>query len=96
MVFERVKLKSAPKPAQTRNCFSKKSFTLSLSAPYFGIWSRVRNFPQSLVYTCTMRRHFTRITLLPKDHQRRIDPNACQPGRESGSAVEALQMEECP
>jgi hypothetical protein len=34
--------------------------------------------------------------LLPKNHQRRIDPDTYQPGRESGPPVEALDAEECP
>src|SRR2546426_7824370 len=93
MVLERMKLKStANRRAKVADCVFKNSSLLSLCAPYFGIWSRVRYFPQRLVCTRTVRRNFTRITLLPKDHQRRIDPNACQPGRESGSSVEALEM----
>src|SRR6266404_6265145 len=96
-VFQYLKLEStANRRAKVADCVSKNSSLLSLCAPSFGIWSRVRYSPQRLVYTWTMCRNFTRITLLPKDHQRRIDPNARQPGRESGPSVEALKMEECP
>src|SRR5438309_4989487 len=97
MVLERMKLKSPPSPrTYTRNCVSKKSFPLSLSILSFGSWGRVRYFPQRLVYTWTLCRKFIRIAPLSKDHQRGIDPNTCQPGREGGSSVEALQMEKCP
>src|SRR5260370_13171844 len=96
-VFQYLKLKStANRRAKVADCVSKNSSLLLLCPPYFGIWSRVRYFPQRLAYTRTICRNFTRITLLPKDHQRRIDPNACQPGRESGSSVEALEMKERP
>src|ERR1700758_1594256 len=96
-VFQYLKLKStANRGAKVADWVFKNSSLLSLCAPSFGIWSSVRYFPQRLVYTRTMRRNLTRITLLPKDHQRRIDPNACQPGRERGSSVEALEMEERP
>src|SRR5258708_3704941 len=96
-VFKYLKLKStANRRAKVAECVSKNSFLLSLCEPSFGIWSRVRYFPQRLVYTWTMCRKFTRITFLPKDHQRGIDPNACQPRREGGSSVEALEMDECP
>src|SRR6266849_4279006 len=96
-VFQYLKLKStANRRAKVADCVFKNSSLLSLCAPSFGIWGGVRYFPQRLVYTRTVRRNFARITLLPKDHQRRIDPNACQPGRESGSSVEALEMKERP
>src|SRR5882724_4648689 len=96
-VFQYLKLKStANRRAKVADCVFKNSFLLTLCAPSFGIWGRVRNFPQRLIYTWSMRGKFTRITLLPKYHQRGIDPNACQPGRESGSSVEALEMEERP
>src|SRR5580658_7993381 len=96
MVFERVKHKSAPNPGtQTRKGVSKKSLSLSLCAPHFGIWSRVRYFPRCLVHTRTICRESTRIPLLPKDHQRRIDPNARKPGIESGPSVKAIEVEEC-
>src|SRR6266851_9048389 len=96
-VLQYLKLKStANRRAKVADCVSKNSSLLSFCPPYLGIWSRVRYFPHRLVSTRTMCRNFTRITLLPKDHQRRIHPNACQPGRKSGSSVEALEMEECP
>src|SRR5260370_41238810 len=92
-VFQYLKLKrTANRRAKVADCVFKNSSLLSLCEPSFGIWGRVRYFPQRLVYTWTIRWNFTPITPLPKDHQRGIDPNACQPGRESGSSVEALEM----
>src|SRR6266702_2013514 len=96
-VFQYLKLKStANRRAKVSDCVLKNSSLLSLCAPSFAIWCRVRYFPQRFVYPRTVRRHFTPITLLPEDNQRRIDHNACQQGRESGSSVEALEMEERP
>src|SRR2546426_6471802 len=61
-VFQYLKLKStANRRAKVSDCVFKNSSLLSLCAPSFGIWGRVRYFPQRLVYTRTVRRNFTRI-----------------------------------
>ena len=82
---------------QPLNCCLKQPFPLSSCAASFRTFSTIRGFPvipNSEIIVASVGRDFNATVLLPQNHKCGINRDSCEPGTETGSLLEVLQVNE--
>src|SRR5258708_741690 len=82
---------------QSLNCSMKKLFALPACATAFRAFSTILGpptIPNSELIVHSVGRDLKVTALLPQKHQCGIDRDPCEPGRETGPLLEAVQVNE--